>query len=580
MSSWENSSDGSVAGLCLMCIADKPRSLSILFAARNDSYTEDYLARLEFVVNFNARLINEYAPGSEIGIVISDYNSRSSLRESLRVHEDYSDLVKFIEYRSDEIGESGTSLPDFHVTKALNIGLRRVSSEYVLIMGTDHLFSPSGIMSLERVLKTREMLSTNVETYGLIPRRMLPSNFHPQCVSYHELKKYLMTINSSMFEFVNQKINTGAGIGGLLFSTDRFREQKGFSESWGGYGGSDSEFMSRVSIRHPHVDLSNVGVSLFKLPRTKRGSRVAALNKAKKASRPLGYFRPHQDLNDADWGEGTRFLQIKKALPMKASLCGEEEFHKSRPPAPFLTNYTWSQIGSLLYWISILRVTRNQKKLSDNEINTFCSIASVIERTNLKTLWFDFSLAEQFLPILVHLFKDVSVVIVDTPEDSGGSDFEKRCGRLIRVAHKAGHFGNILGKWVDRGVNRVDLNLDANQIFDRAVLCCYNSAAAKILLDQERSWESFLLVVLGEAPQTFSIPAFDSFGIGEARQFQIYRNENRRSAVQHVREFKVDKARKWLLKLALGWPRVVLAITGSLKTFLTFRSFLGSINAR
>ena len=62
------------------------------------------------------------------------------------------------------------------------------------------------------------------------------------------------------------KPSLGTGAGGLIATKETYTNVGYFDCSWGGYGGQDNEISNKISNFYGHIDLSQFGVFMYKLP--------------------------------------------------------------------------------------------------------------------------------------------------------------------------------------------------------------------------------------------------------------------------------------------------------------------------
>lgn len=234
--------------------------ISIIIGGRNDNYQQDWIGRLEYVLNFDLLNLDTIGLGANVEFCIVDYGSKNKIRDHIRT-DNKSTTVKFIEVdfqSSDEV--------DYHVSKALNIGLKNATGKYCMITGSDQFLSATAWYNLINFLKKKETEHLSDAEYYYIPRKQFPNNFDFRTISFLQLNTLINSIAHSRFNFRNLKHSIGAGAGALLASKYNFKKVGCFDEAWGGYGGQDNEISFKLFNRCRHFDLSAVGISIYKLP--------------------------------------------------------------------------------------------------------------------------------------------------------------------------------------------------------------------------------------------------------------------------------------------------------------------------
>ncbi|MDB2637604.1 hypothetical protein N9Y91_01215 [Alphaproteobacteria bacterium] len=417
--------------------------INLIYACRNDNYVDNLIARASFVLNYNAFLISTRAPKNSFSISLVDWCSETPLRDSLHLSKHASKIVSFFEVSEDNLDDSlVANSGDMHLTCAYNVAIRRSCSTFNILSGIDQIFNPSSIDNLVKLFILEAPNNPVTESYGIIPRRLLQADLSSFTFDETEVSRYLDTVNCSMMPYENNKINVGTGVGGLLLKTSKLTKLRGFNQSWGGYGGSDVDLMSRVSLKIGHRDLSNFGITLFKLPRTAGGKRKM---KVSQQIFPKGYFNPFLSGNDVHWG-----LANKKIIP-KQAVCSKIQGKEVKPLN--IHNAPRFDMGRLFAFTCAKRFkvpayAPNLVKWNKSQKNkqTILNLIKVFSTSDCRTLWITVNQAEQFLLDILFLFPDISVVLLDQVDDADLYDFEKKINVFLRAAEQVGHYGNIVGR--------------------------------------------------------------------------------------------------------------------------------------
>jgi hypothetical protein len=544
--------------------------LSIILAARNDNYTNSFSDRFSFILNYNAYLIKKYSPPGAVEILISDMNSDIPLREVLVVKKDFNEIISFLEFKSPFDSTSGKNTTDFHVTLAINVALRRSKGIFSLVMGSDQFFSPFSFKCLQSYLLYQAKRSDS-PVYGLVPRRQLPNSFKTANITFEEMDNYISIINSSQFKYSSQKINSGAGVGGLLFKSNSYRDLGGFSESWAGYGYSDSEFMGRVSCHHSHVDCSNFGIYLYKLPRTSGGSRLKRISEK---NLPLEYFNPEKYEMASCWGLGKSLIHRSQMLT--ENLWVDDSNYINSENGFVNADFAYSEIN-LKRIIDFSRILAFQalfdkrSRVSISDITELIYIYKLICFSNIKTIWIDVDRSFKYLPFLVSQFPDLSIIIFDPPVEEGNFDREMRSGRIIRLCYELGHYGNMRGVTIVADKKAFRYSLLQNKVFELLWIFdsssdISNSIRADLLLTREIS------VFLYKGNKDFinnsecileSIKlSYDSWicfrdGFKKAKNIDFYSN--------------IRQSVLFILYLASTFPRIVILVSALIRIIINFR---------
>ena len=221
--------------------------LSIVYQGRNDDYAKDWIKRFEYIFNYNFHVLNELGFSSKVEFHIVDFVCDKTIIDDLRILNNKSQV------NIHQVYDGKGKL--LNVSRALNIGINKSSSEYILLLGADAFISPTSWSNLFNLLENKNKYFPFSNEFMLIPRKQFPEEFDYEAINYNQLDKICKYNLFSNFKHRNNKTHVGAGAGGLLLLKKIFEDLKGFDESFKGYGQIDAEFMDRVSKHHDHLDL-------------------------------------------------------------------------------------------------------------------------------------------------------------------------------------------------------------------------------------------------------------------------------------------------------------------------------------
>ena len=164
--------------------------------------------------------------------------------------------------------------------------------------------SPTSWLSLLNILTEADEYYPHQNDWMLIPRKQFGEDFDYSMIKYNQLDDILKYNAFGRFNISTYKVSIAAGTGGLLYSSDKFKEMTGFDESWGKYGSQDLQIHDQVSIMNEHIDLSTYGICLYKLPYSKLGGRKVISASYNELKSLPNYRFPEHFIHQNNWGTG------------------------------------------------------------------------------------------------------------------------------------------------------------------------------------------------------------------------------------------------------------------------------------
>lgn len=242
--------------------------LSIVTTGRNDNYIKNFIARLEYVVNYTLEKCSSLGQLRSTEFIIVDWGSKKKLSDHFNcTQKKFLKNIKFLEIsKKDALNLSKGIEGSFFTEKAINIGISKASGEYILYITADTIFSENGLHNIFNIINNKKF--DNV--FFLIPRKYIDVNFYLSDPSFLLMDNHLNRIFSSKIKFQNTQFQNGGGASAFFFKKKIFHEANGFyvnAKNRGRYSGSDAEIYKRISVNNNHMDSTNFGIFGFKLPR-------------------------------------------------------------------------------------------------------------------------------------------------------------------------------------------------------------------------------------------------------------------------------------------------------------------------
>lgn len=278
--------------------------ISIIIHGRDDEYVANFVEMLSFTVNFLMKGVCSQKLQERIELVLVDWGSEISfIPKILRsVQLDGSAIINGHYVDSHSVKKLDGDVP-YHISKAVNFGMRRAKGEFLLVLSGNNLIPELDLLKLVSILDNRERFLPNInEIYGILPRRILP---HPIAGSFSikRINNYFNNLSLSGFS-CNFKINSGGGGSGLLFQKSLIEKANGLSEQSGFYGWNDAEIFYRLIQFTDVIDLGNFGLCGFKFWRNNESPNISKRRLEFLNVRKIypNYLKPECFKPNPEWG--------------------------------------------------------------------------------------------------------------------------------------------------------------------------------------------------------------------------------------------------------------------------------------
>lgn len=407
---------------------------SIILHGRDDEYVENFIEMLAFTINFLVMGICNQNLEKRIEIILVDWGSIKSfipsIFDNLQAYQNIKVTGHFVDNETAKKLDGDSS---YHVSKAVNFGIRKAKGDYVLVLSGNNIISELSLSQLLILLDNRErLLPHSEEIYGLLPRRNLP---HPIAgsFSYQIIRNYFKNISLSRFPS-NFKINSGGGACGLLFQKSLIERMNGISEESGMYGWNDAEIFYRIIEHTNAIDLGNYGISGFKFWRKNDSPNISKrrLEFDKVRQRYPNYLKPEFFQSNQNWG----CKHIKNSVKYEYSSGLTENYISNKDPASPELNINKK---TTFFDISFFQMTKiyfqYRKSQMIEKKESFCfhkmmQILDVILKVKSYQIIISRNSADKMLYFLLKILPGIECTIIDI--EPGMGDAETNFGQLAK----------------------------------------------------------------------------------------------------------------------------------------------------
>jgi hypothetical protein len=273
--------------------------LSFLIVIRNDNYTDNYINRLSYCLNFLCKNIKDLNLLKDIKIEIVDWGSKSKFADCLEItDEDFNKILNFYNVKeSMSKSYDNMSTGDFFVEAACNVCFRRSKSKFILHYPADEILTKSSLYNLINFLNNL----ADENTFYLIQRKILDDFFYKKnFFEIEQLNYFLENENFLSTSFNSDRVYSGGGIGGILMQKKHLLKIGGYNENTlfrGRYGQSDNYSTKKLQNFFKYDDLTKRGVFFYKLPYSNKGKRTADLKIYRKIFKIKNYYQLDNNFN-------------------------------------------------------------------------------------------------------------------------------------------------------------------------------------------------------------------------------------------------------------------------------------------
>lgn len=257
------------------------KKFTFIICAKNDNYFENYIDRLEYVLNFNLNNIYECGLQNFIDIILVDYCSNKPLYKTINLaKKKFARNISFLNVDKSEIEKKFTSsnIRSFSPQVAVNLGAINIKSQFIMWGASDTILSIDTLFNIGNFFLNKRNNFDNKIFF--CPRKNLDLSFLNQNYhSFRELNNFFSNFHYSKMKFNNQRIHTGGGFGSIIIKHSDFIKNNGLDESYDNLNWARNEvrFLHSINEKWQIKDLSSNGISMYKFNYSLSGDRVSQL---------------------------------------------------------------------------------------------------------------------------------------------------------------------------------------------------------------------------------------------------------------------------------------------------------------
>jgi hypothetical protein len=170
-------------------------ALSLILCSRNDQYMGNSRWRLQTALNYVAQKIHELSREKNVELLVSDWGSKTPLREVLKLSSVAAKMVSFIS-TPPTIAQMVQKDSPFSDALALNTVARRAAGEYIGRIDQDTLVGERFLEYFFALYEGRQKLGTPLASAILFAnQRMVPYRYIVRCPSLWAVRESLQDRN-------------------------------------------------------------------------------------------------------------------------------------------------------------------------------------------------------------------------------------------------------------------------------------------------------------------------------------------------------------------------------------------------
>jgi hypothetical protein len=239
--------------------AQKSPRLTLVLCSRNDQWQGNSLWRLEATLNYTAAQAAEIGHLEDIEIVVADWGSVETLRDSAKLTPEAMQIVRYLNVPPALAKEKQRDSP-FAEVYAINAAARRSRGEYIGRIDQDTLVGKYFLEWFFKAVDSSDAPFPLEKTAMISNRRRIPYDFGVHCPSFPILRKYLDLFRGLLPRMYPPPPERywECYIGILLLHRDLWQAAGGYDESFIYYGHMEFDFFLRLFKQFPGVDLSDI----------------------------------------------------------------------------------------------------------------------------------------------------------------------------------------------------------------------------------------------------------------------------------------------------------------------------------
>ena len=301
--------------------------LTLLIHTKNDHYHHDLLYRMQRALDLNLYFISKLGTkySKIFEIIYVDWGSEKKLSESLYVHKNFKNSVKFIHINKQIAKKYSKNFSNyFNPNISFNVGILKSKGKFILATGCDQFFNKQNLENLINFF-SKEKINEKINYF--LPRKIISNNLYLKNFDNHYYEKFLVELNSSNFNYKTHTFYEGGGFSSII-SKKNFIRLKGFSEKLQPGEGLDSEISLRLYLSNSkRINLDNFGIYMYKFPPLEGSNRDKLLYKYSYRKR---FVTKSKDIiiNKKGWGLNNLRLNFSKPNKISSSYSNFNNFKK------------------------------------------------------------------------------------------------------------------------------------------------------------------------------------------------------------------------------------------------------------
>ena len=283
--------------------------VTIVVIGRNDNYKRNFKRRLTNSINYNCKNISELGYDRVSEVLVIDWNSEIPLHKDLTLGKEAANICKFIHVKPKLALKFMRPNQVFQMSYALNVGIRRAESKYVLILSADMVMSIYALKSLFELLveKTKVPFDINKQI-SFISTKLFPCDRSLIDMNLNDIDRIVIKNGPELKNICKELPGTGLGDIAMM-NKQMWMEFRGYNEKLINWGWHEEELAMRVTQKYSWVNLSFLGIHAIDIAEPKSNQDINQIVNPHKI--------PHSLIvNDENWGLGKYKLKIKKYNPL------------------------------------------------------------------------------------------------------------------------------------------------------------------------------------------------------------------------------------------------------------------------
>ncbi len=271
--------------------------LTIVLTGRNDNYKGNFKNRLANSINYNCKNIDELGYGSKVEMLLVDWNSDIPIQNDLPLIGAAVKICRFINVKPSLAANYMKPDQVFNTSCALNVGLKRSESNFIIAISADMIFSQYSLKILFDLIGGKTEVPFNInKQISFIPTKSLPYDSSMINMNLGDIDKMIFRNGPELKNVCKELPGTGLGHIAMM-NKSMWLEFRGFDEKFSHYGWNEEELALRVNQKYSWNNLSFLGIHAFDIAEPKSNEDIDQKHNPHKI--------PFNSVpNDKNWGLG------------------------------------------------------------------------------------------------------------------------------------------------------------------------------------------------------------------------------------------------------------------------------------